>query len=217
MAKPLAVIVIAVIVAGGAALYMSKQSNSQANTSSSDGGKTVAPTGGGHFRGPQKAPVLLVEFGDYQCPSCGYYAPLVLEVMRRYPNDVRLEFHHYPLIQLHPWAMAAATATEAAADQGKFWEMHDMIYDNQEKWSKSQNAEADFVAYAGQLGLNVNQFMQSMRSPEVQNRILQDVVRARDGKVDETPTFFVNGQKLAAKPKTADEFSAVIQAALPKK
>src|SRR5438093_11816915 len=98
IAKPLTLIVIAVLVAGGAALYMSKQS-SQAYEQAESPSKTSPnyETGGGRIRGPVKAPVTLVEFGDYQCPSCGYYAPMVEEVLKRFPNDVRLEFHHYPL------------------------------------------------------------------------------------------------------------------------
>src|SRR3954464_1114004 len=98
--KPLSVIVIAVLLAGGAALYMSKQSNQVSETSASttpSAAATKAPTGGGHIRGPQNAPVTLTEFGDYQCPSCGYYAPIVLEVLHRFPDQVKLEFHHYPL------------------------------------------------------------------------------------------------------------------------
>src|SRR5690242_10416434 len=95
MTKPLALIVVAVLVAGGAALYMSKQSNQVSETSASTASTAPvsAPTGGGRMRGPQNAPVTLTEFGDYQCPSCGYYAPVVLEVMHRFPTQVKLEFH----------------------------------------------------------------------------------------------------------------------------
>jgi protein-disulfide isomerase len=141
---------------------------------------------------------------------------MVSEVLHRFPTQVKLEFHHYPLVGIHQWAMAAALAAESAGDQGKFWDMHDLLYQNQEKWSKSQNAESDFLAYAGQLGLNANQFMQSMRSPDVQQRVLQDVVRAREANLNETPTFFVNGQKVTARPASADEFSRIIQDTLPK-
>ena len=139
LTKPLLVIVAAVVVAGGAALYLSKQSTAVSDTSAPTP-KANWETGGGHVRGPEKAAVTLTEFGDYQCPSCGYYAPLVLEVLHRYPTEVKLEFHHFPLVSLHQWAMAAAVAAEAAGEQGKFWEMHDMLYQNQDKWSRSANA-----------------------------------------------------------------------------
>src|SRR5436309_1366230 len=129
--KPLIIIVLALAVAGGAALYMSKQTAQAPDTASSTGS---VPTSAGRLRGPQNARITLVEFGDYQCPRCGYFAPIVDEMLHRYPKDVRLEFHHFPLIQIHRWAMPAALAAEAAADQGKFWEMHDMLYANQDKW-----------------------------------------------------------------------------------
>jgi protein-disulfide isomerase len=214
MAKPLIIIVGAILVAGGAGLYMSKQASSSDETASSS--SSSAPSGGGRFRGPDKAPVTLMEFGDYQCPSCGYYAPIVLEVLRRYPTQVRLEFHHFPLVGIHQWAMPAALAAEAAGDQGKFWEMHDMLYKYQEQWSKSQNAEAEFVSYASQLGLNISQFTESMRSPSVQQRVLEDVMRATNANINETPTFFINGQKVVVKPQNADDFSRLIQDHLPK-
>ena len=212
-ANPLIIIVLAIAVAGGAAWYMGKHPASPDATSASSASassSTPAPSGGGRVRGQNTAPVTLVEFGDYQCPTCGYYAPIVQEVLRRYPAQLKLEFHHYPLVGVHQWAMAAALAAESAGDQGKFWEMHDLIYDHQEQWSKSQNAESDFLAFAGQLGLNSNQFMQSTRSPEVKQRVLQDVVRAREGKLDSTPTFFINGDKVSL-PVTADELSRQIQ------
>jgi protein-disulfide isomerase len=136
-------------------------------------------------------------------------------VLKRYPTQVRLEFHHYPLVNIHQFAMAAALAAEAAGDQGKFWEMHDLIYVNQEKWSKMANAEAEFLTYAGSLGLNINQFMQAMRSPDTQQRVLADVTRGREANVNGTPSFFVNGKKIE-NPNGVDAFSAVIQEHLPK-
>src|SRR5206468_128169 len=117
--KPLVVIIIAVAVAAGAAVYLSRQPDeAPANTASS------TPThidikGGGHFRGPENAAVTLVEFGDYQCPSCGAFHPLVQEVMNRYPRQIRLEFHHFPLVTVHPSTMLASQAVEAAGVQGK--------------------------------------------------------------------------------------------------
>lgn len=217
--KPLLIIIIAIAVAGGAAFYMSRQSTPAAapSTTAATAGSVAkpAPTGGGRVRGPANAPVTLVEFGDYQCPSCGYFAPIMLEILKRYPEQVRLEFHHFPLVGIHQWAMPAALAAEAAADQGKFWEMHDLIYENQEKWSRSANPESEFLTYAGRIGLNINSFMQAMRSPDTQQRVLQDVVRARESDVNETPTFYLNGQKIAQRPNTADEFSRLIQQKLP--
>jgi protein-disulfide isomerase len=212
-AKPLTIIVLAVVVAGGAGLFLARRSPS--NEPSSAGTLSAAPTGDGRLKGPDNAPVTLIEFGDYQCPTCARFHPIVEEMIRRYPSQLRLEFHHYPLISIHPNSMAAALAAEAAGDQGKFWEMHDSIFRNQETWSKVPNAESEFLTYASKLGLNVNQFMQSMRSPETQQRVLRDVTQARDANLDSVPTFFVNGKKIGL-PNGPDEFSRIIQENLPK-
>src|SRR5262249_30715493 len=133
--------------------------------------------GGGRITGPANAPITLVEFADYQCPMCKKWSPMISELMRRYPDKVRFEYHYYPLVQIHPNAMAAAKAAEAAGEQGRYWEMHDLLFDEQERWASRTNAETEFVGYASRLGLNLNQFMQSMRSPDVEARILADVRR----------------------------------------
>src|SRR5881227_1148341 len=104
--KPLIVIVLAVGVAAGAAVFLSRGTDQAADNGSI--ASHVEIKGGGHLRGPQNAQLTLVEFGDYQCPSCGAYHPFVKEIMSRYPEKVRLEFHHYPLISIHPNSMGAA-------------------------------------------------------------------------------------------------------------
>src|SRR3954465_11147088 len=144
--KPVIVIVIAVALAAGIAVYWSRPSSASVPGSKTDTSSAVSP-GGGHIRGKASAPVTLVEFGDYECPSCGYYYPMVEELLRRYPDKVKLEFHHYPLIQMHAHALAAAMAAEAAGDQGKYWEMHDLLYKNQAQWARNPNPEAQFLAY----------------------------------------------------------------------
>jgi len=208
--KPLIVIIVAVAVAAGIAVYWSRQS-SASGAGSSDVTVAVNP-GGGHIRGNASAPVTLVEFGDYECPSCGYYYPMVEEVLARYPDRVKLEFHHYPLIQMHAHALSAAMAAEAAGDQGKFWEMHDMLYKHQPQWARNPNPEAQFLAYAADLGLDANKFMRSLKSPDVEKRILEDIQRGSAAKVDGTPTFFVNGQNIKPLPTGVDEFAAAITA-----
>lgn len=217
--KPISVIVLAVAVAAGAARFLSRQPDEPAEAPSSSGSE-FKDTGGGRFRGPldgkSQARITLVEFGDYQCPSCGAYFPLVNEVLARYPKELRLEFHHYPLISIHPNAMAAAKAAEAAGEQGKYWEMHDLIFEYQPIWSQRENPEPDFLAMAARIGLNQNAFMQAMRSPAVEQRILQDVVRAREANVEAVPTFFINGRQVQPK-LSIDDFSRIIDEHLNKK
>src|SRR5215471_15206716 len=168
--KPIVVIVIAVLAAAGIAMYLSRQSAAPRDGA----GGTLASSGGGHIRGNPSAPVTLVEFGDFQCPSCGYYHPIVTELVKRYPDKVKLEFHNYPLMTMHAHAYDAAMAAEAAGLQGKYWEMHDMLYDHQQEWARLPSTDTQFVAYAGTLGLDANKFMRDMKSPDVQKRILED-------------------------------------------
>jgi len=208
--KPLIVILVAVVAAAGLAVYWSRQGSASGPGSNAS---IAANAGGGHIRGKASAPVTLVEFGDYQCPACGYYHPIVEELLRRYPDKVKLEFHHYPLIQMHPYALPAAKAAEAAGDQGKFWEMHDLIYKNQPLWSRSPNPEAQFLAYAADLGLDANKFMRDMKSPDIERRILEDIQRGTNAKVASTPTFIVNGRALDPQPSGVDDFAAAIDAA----
>jgi len=212
--KPLIVIVLAVAVAAGASVYLSRQPDKPEDTAA------AAPAhadikGGGHIRGPENASLTLVEFGDYQCPSCGAYHPLVKEILNRYPQKLRLEFHHFPLVSIHPNSMLASKAAEAAGEQGRYWEMHDALFEHQREWSDSPNAEPIFVALASQMGLDSNKFMQGLRSPQLQDRILRDVERGQDAKVDAVPTFFINGERAHIK-LSMEDFVQVIEAHLPK-
>ena len=206
--KPLIVIVLAVLVAAGAAVFLSRSTDQAADNGSI--ASHVEIKGGGHLRGPEKAQLTLVEFGDYQCPSCGAYHPFVKEVMSRYPEKVRLEFHHYPLISIHPNSMGAAMAAEAAGEQGHYWEMHDALFEHQQEWAGSANAEPLFVNLAGHLGLDTNKFMQSLHSPVLQDRILKDVARAQDLHIQAVPTFFINGEQAHIK-LSMEDFVQVIE------
>src|SRR2546423_9316207 len=151
--KPLVVIILAVAVAAGAAVYLSRQPDESTQTTAGSL-SAVDLKGGGHFRGPENAEVTLVEFGDYQCPSCGAYHPFVKEILERYPKQVRLEFHHFPLISIHPNSMAAAKAVEAAGEQGHYWEMHDALFETQAQWSNQPDPKPLFAAIANRIGIN---------------------------------------------------------------
>jgi protein-disulfide isomerase len=205
--KPLIVIIIAVAVAAGAAVYLSRQPDQPTETAAT--ATHVDIKGGGHFRGPENAAVTLVEFGDYQCPSCGAYHPLVKEILNRYPQQLRLEFHHFPLVTIHPNTMLASQAVEAAGEQGKYWEMHDAVFEHQMEWAGSPNPEPVFIALASGIGLDINKFMQSLRSPEVQTRILKDVERGQEAKVEAVPTFFINGEQIHVRLSMEDFVQAI--------
>src|SRR5437867_7495308 len=105
------------------------------------------------YRGASTAPVTLLEYGDYECPPCATYNPIINSVLQRFDRKVRLEFRHYPL-RIHPNAGKAALAAEAAGEQGHYWEMHDLLFESQPQWSRAGNPEMEFAAMAGSIGLD---------------------------------------------------------------
>ncbi len=146
---------------------------------------------GAPVRGPESAKVTIVEFGDFQCPFCTRVNTTLQQVRQQYPDDVKLVFKHLPL-RIHPQAPGAHAAAEAAHRQGKFWEMHDKIFSNQ-----SDLAPETFVAYAEQIGLDVDAFRKDVGSDEVKKRLDGDTREAQKLGVSGTPAFFINGKYLA--------------------
>jgi Na+/H+ antiporter NhaA len=140
-----------------------------------------------HVRGPAEAPVTVVEYGDFECPYCGQAETAVRDLLADF-GDVRYVWRHLPLADVHPRAQLAAEAAEAAAEQGAFWEMHDLLMDRQEHLRV-----ADLVRYAGELGLDVDRFRDDLRRRAHASRIAEDVDSADLSGVSGTPTFFVNG------------------------
>ncbi|HWS53772.1 MAG TPA: thioredoxin domain-containing protein [Pyrinomonadaceae bacterium] len=149
-----------------------------------------------HSVGPETAPVTLEEFGDFQCPPCGRMHPLVQEIEKDYGDRLRFVYRHFPLQQLHKNAFSAARAAEAAGMQGKFWEMHDLIFDNQLQWAESPEPRNIFNDYARRLGLSVEKFQSDMARQDVADRVMADYQRGNSLGVTGTPTFFVNGREL---------------------
>ncbi len=190
--KPFAILVLGIGAALAIAVFLSRGAGEeQASAVGADAPVAIPATGG--IRGAEDAALKLVEFGDYQCPACRAYHEIVMELFERYPSEVQLEFHHFPLVGIHPNAMAAAVAAEAAREQGRFWEMHDLLFENQDTWARSPNPEALFVSYAAGLDLNQDRFMRSMRDTSVESRVLEDVARARELAIASVPSFFVDG------------------------
>jgi protein-disulfide isomerase len=150
-----------------------------------------------HATGKLDAKVVVVEFGDYQCPACGAAEPVVEQMIKDYKgnNDLAFVFRNYPL-PMHPNAPMGAEAAEAASGQGKFWEMHDMLYQKQAEWSNLPNPLDTFAGYAQSLGLDVNKFKQEVQGNKYSDVIAADTSDANDLGVNATPTFYVNGEKL---------------------
>lgn len=168
-----------------------------------------------HVEGKVDSKVKLVEYGDFQCPYCGQYYPIVKQVVAKYQDKIAFQFRNLPLSQIHQNAIAAARAAEAASEQGKFWEMHDLLYEKQSEWSDSNTVSSIFNSYAQQLGLNVDKFKKDFASSEVNARINADKDEFnKTGEPLSTPTYFLNGKKIQA--TSVDEFSKLIDEALKK-
>jgi protein-disulfide isomerase len=142
-----------------------------------------------HLRGPEVAPVTLVEYGDFECPYCGRAEPVVRELLADF-GDITYVWRHLPLNDVHPRAQLAAEASEAAAAQGTFWEMHDLLLDHQDALRPK-----DLIGYAGELGLDVERFTEDLRRHAGAARVARDVDSADLSGVSGTPTFFVNGRR----------------------
>jgi protein-disulfide isomerase len=155
------------------------------------------PVGKSAIKGNVNAPVTIVEFSDFQCPYCSRLQPTLKEVLTAYPEEVRLVYKHYPL-SFHKQARNAAKATEAAAEQGKFWEMHDLIF---EKFNKL--TEPMFSEFAEQLGLDLDKFKADYASNKYDKQIQDDINLARKASVTGTPTLFLNGKRMQRR-STAD-------------
>ena len=146
-----------------------------------------------HSLGDPKASVTLEEFGDFQCPPCSTIAPSINQLEQDYKSDLRVIFSHYPL-PTHQHAFEAALASEAADLQGRFWEMHDLLYREQSSWSKAPDVRPLFNAYAGILGLNIDRFKKDMESEPVKARVTSDQTRAASLGVSTTPSIFINNR-----------------------
>ncbi len=152
-------------------------------------------------RGPEEAPVTIVEFSDFQCPACRSVQPLVESILQNYPNQVRLVYRHFPLTSIHPNAPLAAQAAEAAAEDGKFYEYHDLLFARQEEWSEigSQDELKERLgAYAEELSIDKASFLEKIESDHIKALVAEDVTAGSQLNVQATPTFYVNGRQTPA-------------------
>ena len=143
-----------------------------------------------HIQGPADAAVTLVQYGDYECPYCGEAYPIVKEVQARMGERLRFVFRNFPITTSHPHAERAAEAAEAAANQGKFWQMHDLLYENQRDLR-----DQALRAYAEQLGLEVELFDREMAEHVHAERVHEDFMSGVRSGVNGTPTFYINGAR----------------------
>ncbi len=149
-----------------------------------------------YTKGPQTAKVKITEYADLECPACAAMHPIIDDLLAKYPNDIELTFKHFPLATIHPNALPAAKAAEAAGIQGKFFEMLDLMFTNQGEWSKNSNEDEVFTRYATELGLDVEKFKADIKDATIAAKIKSNYAEGVSLSVRGTPTFFINGTKL---------------------
>jgi protein-disulfide isomerase len=165
-----------------------------------------------HITGGADAKVTLVEYSDFQCPACGEFEPVVEDIIKQYGDQLKFEAKNFPLIQIHPFAESAAVAAEAAAQQGKYFEFHNMLYAKQSEWTSGIAPGAYFSTYAKELGMDVTKFEQQQRSSLLKDKVKADYKAALVLGLTSTPTFFLNGKKMEI--SSIDAFKAQIAAAI---
>jgi len=163
-----------------------------------------------HIRGAHNAPVTLVEYGDYECPFCGQAHLIVMELLRRMGGQVAFVFRNFPLTTMHPHAELAAEAAESAGAQGKFWEMHDTLYENQQALEPE-----DLAQYAAELDLDFQRFANDLATHAYHQRIREDFMSGVRSGVNGTPTFFIDGVRHDGSWDLETLESAVLAARVP--
>jgi protein-disulfide isomerase len=165
-----------------------------------------------HIKGNPDASVTLTKYSDFQCPACAQFVPVVDDILADYGDQIRFEYRHFPLIQIHPFAESAARAAEAAGQQGKFFEFHNLLFTNQAEWSRVSVPGAFFARYAEELGLDMTLFTRHQRSSILQENVRNQFNEARGLGLSGTPTFFLNGEQMEI--QTYQDFREQIEAAL---
>lgn len=184
--------ILIVVVGGMIGLFALANKSAPAPT----GDKTKIIRANSHKTG--SGPVQLVEFGDYQCPACGAAYPNLKQIMKDYDGKVTFYFRNFPLTQIHQNAMMGAEAAEAAGAQGKYWEMHDALYDNQKEWGElpASDAETKILGYAKGLGLNTDKMKSDIDNEQYKQVIEQDMADGNALGINATPTLYINGTQV---------------------
>lgn len=208
MGSRFSLILIACVIVFGGILFVSKKDSA---TTGSDKAGTVS----NHSKGENAKQVTLTEYGDFQCPACGGYYPIVEQVVEKYKADIKFEFVNFPLTQIHPNAMLAHRTAEAASNQGKFFEMYDLLYQNQQSWTSLSSGQADaaFRSYAENLKLDMAKFDAEQKGEAINSTINADLNKGKQAGVTGTPTFFIDGKKIE-NPKDAEAFGKLIEEAI---
>lgn len=160
-----------------------------------------------HVKGNPNSEIILVEYSDFECPACAAYYPLLKDLLEEYGDSIKFVYRHFPLRQ-HIGAKPASYAAEAAGKQEKFWEMHDMIFENQGTWAATKNPEKFFLGYAQVLGLNLEQYEKDVASSAINSKVEKDYQSGLRAGVSSTPSLFLNGSRI--QPRSYQEFRSFI-------
>lgn len=160
-------------------------------------------------KGNKESKVILIEYSDFQCPACKAYFPLVKQIADTFKDKIAIVYRHFPLPQ-HQNAQKAAYAAEAAGAQGKFWDMHDLLFKNQENWADKSNADEILLSYAKELKLDEEQFKKDKESKAIKEKVNADLSSGQEAQVNSTPSFFLNGEKLD-NPQNFEAFKKIIE------
>lgn len=165
-------------------------------------------------KGSLETTVALVEYSDFQCPACSAYYPLIKKLSEDYKDKLKVVYRHFPLRNIHKNAQIAAQAAEAAGKQGKFWEMHDLLFEKQDEWANLARPEDKFAQYAADIKLDAEQFKNDLNSDVVKEGVQADVDGGVSSLINATPTFFLNGKKIADNPQGYEPFKTLIEQAI---
>lgn len=168
-----------------------------------------------NVKGDPKAKVVVVEYSDFQCPACRAYYPITRELTTEFGGQIAFVYRHFPLIGIHANAELAARAAQAASKQGKFWEMHDLLFEKQEEWAKTADIKPLFRSYASLVDISVDQFETDWNSTEIKNLVKAERTSAIKFGLSGTPSFFINGKQIQ-NPTSVEAFRASIKEAINK-
>jgi protein-disulfide isomerase len=213
---PFVIIAVVGFVTLGAAIMLYRSKLLQATAIPKAMAAAKERTEEGHVRGPANAAVTLEEFGDFQCPPCGALEGPLQQIERDYASSLRVIFRNFPFTN-HEHAHEAAYAAEAAGLQGRFWEMHDLLYREQSVWAKSSDVQSLFDSYAGMIGLNLERFKKDVSGEQVKAKVEGDRKRGEALGVRNTPTIFINDESVPPTSLNPTALRAAVDAAVKEK
>lgn len=210
----LGIFISTVVLIVGAAFLLTKPPSVPSQADKQKSADLLAIKADDWVKGPAEAPITLVEYLDFECEACRAYYPTVKQLKEEYKDNIRFVVRYFPLPG-HKNSMTSALAVEAAGKQGKFWEMHDVLYENQRSWGEKGKADPKvFEEYAKQIGLDIEKYKNDVTSNELKDRVNRDKNSGISLGVQGTPTFFINGERIP-NPKGYEDFKSIIDGLMP--